>query len=399
MTPSEEEQWAGADRFLADACDQRGGAIADHMSTADVARDMDRLRAALGDEQLTYAGVSYGSFLGVTYANMFPDRVRALVVDGVLDPIAWTTGRGGESSTLPFSTRLQSDVGAQATLTELFRLCDAAGADGCALAPGAAQRYAALAARLRAAPVPLVDPETGETFDYTYSFLVGDTLFALYDSSSWPDLTGFLAAVESQPVAAAAGARLRTLRSDAGFIAKRGFPQYPNSLEGFAPVACGDSDNPSSYADWSAAGAAADAAHGYFGRIWTWVSSICAVWPGPSSDRYAGPFNRTTAAPVLVVGNQFDPATPYQGAVTVASLLPGSRLLTVHGWGHTSLFLSACADAAIGHYLVTIQPPPAGTVCEQDVVPFTAGAAAAAARQRSAARTDVLTPYGRSARG
>ena len=73
---------------------------------------------------------------------------------------------------------------------------------------------------------------------------------------------------------------------------------------------------------------------------------------------------------MLVVGNTFDPATPYHGAVTVAGLLPSSALLTVHGWGHTSLFLSACADQVIPRYLVDRQTPKAGTVCEQDVVPF-----------------------------
>src|SRR6478752_5937212 len=112
-TDDELAQWIAADSTLVNACDQRGGAIADHMATADVARDMDSLRAALGDSKLTYAGVSYGSYLGVTYANLFPDRVRALVVDGVLDPIAWSTGRGNEGSTVPFSTRLHSDDGSQ----------------------------------------------------------------------------------------------------------------------------------------------------------------------------------------------------------------------------------------------------------------------------------------------
>jgi hypothetical protein len=83
-----------------------------------------------------------------------------------------------------------------------------------------------------------------------------------------------------------------------------------------------------------------------------------------------GPFNKRTANPVLVVGNQFDPATRYEGAVTVAALLPSSALLTVHGWGHTSLFLSQCADAAVSRYLLAVVTPAAGTVCEQDAVPF-----------------------------
>ena len=91
---------------------------------------MDLLRAALGDAQLNYVGYSYGSYLGVTYANLFPDRFRALVVDGVLDPIAWSTGAGNSARTQPVSTRLRSDAGASATLEEFFRLCDAAGQSG-----------------------------------------------------------------------------------------------------------------------------------------------------------------------------------------------------------------------------------------------------------------------------
>ena len=77
-------------------CLRNGGPILRHMSTADVARDMDLLRQAVGDEGLTYDGVSYGSFLGNVYANLFPDKVRAVVIDGVLDPVAWTDGPPAE---------------------------------------------------------------------------------------------------------------------------------------------------------------------------------------------------------------------------------------------------------------------------------------------------------------
>src|SRR6476646_8329721 len=147
-TPAEELQWMNADLYLDSNCAQRGGNIADHMSTANVARDLDQLRQAIGDMELTYAGVSYGTMIGQTYANMFPGNVRAIIIDGVLDPIAWTTGRG-DGSTVPFSTRLRSDAGAQATLNEFFRLCDAGGAN-CAFAPHSAARFAALGALLKA---------------------------------------------------------------------------------------------------------------------------------------------------------------------------------------------------------------------------------------------------------
>ena len=112
ITSAEEEIWTSADRYLAGACAQRGGRIIDHMSTANVARDLDVLRQAVGDEKLNYAGYSYGSYLGQVYANMFPGSFRALVIDGVLDPIAWANVGGA----IPFATRLRSDAGAMASL-------------------------------------------------------------------------------------------------------------------------------------------------------------------------------------------------------------------------------------------------------------------------------------------
>ena len=366
-TAEEEQVWIAADRYLADACAQRGGQIADHMSTANVARDLDLLRRAVGDEMLTYAGVSYGSYLGVTYANLFPNKVRAVVVDGVLDPIAWSTGRGGEAATVPFSTRLHSDSGAQATLDEFFRLCDAAG-PACAFSGDAEARFAALAAAIKTSPLVLELPD-GASIEVNYSMLIGVALGAMYDSFGWEFFAADLADLESRATSASLGARLQRFLAPPAYITKRGFPRYPNFIEPFPAIACADSDNPDSYAAWSQAGAAADASS-YFGRIWTWASSLCAQWPHADGDRYMGPFDRATANPVLVVGTLFDPATRYEGAVLVDDLLPNSALLTVHGWGHTSLFMSHCADEAIARYLVDGVTPAAGTVCEQDRAPF-----------------------------
>jgi pimeloyl-ACP methyl ester carboxylesterase len=368
-TPAEEQIWMQADLYLDSSCSQRGGAMGYHMSTANVARDLDVLREAVGDAKLSYAGVSYGTMLGQTYANMFPNNVRAVIIDGVLDPIAWTTG-SGDGSTVPFSTRLRSDAGAQATLNEFFRLCDAGGAS-CAFAPNSAARFAALGNLIKAHPVPITFPD-GSTGEVNYSILIGMTLGAMYDSSSWESFAAALADLEGQASAATLGVRFqRFWHPDNVYITKRGFPHYTNFIESFPAVACSDSDNPHSYGAWSTAGAAADAAFGYFGRLWTWASSICAAWPTSDADRYVGPWNHNTANPVLIIGNQFDPATRYEGAVIAAGLLPNSRLLTVHGWGHTSLFLSSCADAVQTRYLVDLTLPSVGTVCEQDHVPFT----------------------------
>ncbi len=370
VTPAEEALWAAADQYLVGACDQRAARIIDHMATADVARDLDLLRQAVGDDLLTYVGYSYGSYLGVTYANLFPDRFRALVVDGVLDPVAWSTGAPGQGSTLPFSTRVRSDAGAAATLDEFFRLCDAGGSN-CAFAGGAAARFAALAARLRAAPHVIVNPVTGQAIPFSYADLIAIALGAMYDSFSWPSFARFLAFIEARAEPAVIGAQLMALHEELGLITKRGVPRYRNGPEGGTSVLCSDSDNPESYAAWSAAATASEAQFGYFGRLWTWLSSPCVNWPGADEDRYMGPFDAPTLHPVLVVGNQFDPATRYEGAVTVHDLLPNSSLLTLHAWGHTSLFLSGCATFNVTRYLLTGLTPPSGTVCEQDIVPFT----------------------------
>src|SRR5262249_60318894 len=135
-----------ADLYLDGNCAHRGGQSGYHMSTGNVDGDLDVLRQSVRDAKLTYAGVSYGTMIGQTYANMFPNNVRAIIIDGVLDPIAWTTG-GGDGSTVPFSTRLRSDQGAQATLNEFFRLCDAGGRR-CAVAPNSAAPFQALGDKL-----------------------------------------------------------------------------------------------------------------------------------------------------------------------------------------------------------------------------------------------------------
>jgi len=390
VTAEEEAVQATADGALDAACQADGGDIKDHMATADVARDLDYLRQMVGDEGLSFAGYSYGSFLGVTYANMFPDKVRAVVVDGVLDPIAWTTG-SGDADVTPFSTRLRSDAGAKATLDEFFRLCDVAGSAGCAFAGDSAARFAALADALLASPIEIVDPFSGETFLLTYADLIGFMLGSLYGSDGWASTAEVLADIEAQADPAVLGVELEAAWQRTG-LADR-YVRYPNFIEGFVGVACSDSDNPDDHSFWSAAGADADANFGYFGRPWTWASSPCASWSAFDAARYMGPFTAATANPVLVVGTRFDPATRYEGAELVRSLLPASSLLTVEGWGHTSLFLSRCADRVVSQYLLTGRARPQGATCYQDFDPFGAAAAFASDEElvrRSDARRRVM---------
>jgi pimeloyl-ACP methyl ester carboxylesterase len=396
-TPDEEEVLRESDDQLAAACSSHGGAILDHMSSADAARDMDLLRGALGDEKVNYLGFSYGSILGQNYANLFPSRVGAFVIDGVLDPIAWTTGYDQDAKTTPIATRLGSADGAQRTLDEFFRLCDAAGPD-CALAGDSSGRFAALGERLRGHPATITDPFTGDTFTVTYNDLIALTAGALYAPFIWPDLAVLLFDLEQQLSPEVLGHRVAAVRTELGLEAA---PQeeYPNFIEGGTGVGCSDSVNPRSFEVWQAAADAAEATYGRFGRFWHWALSACRSWPDTAGeDRYLGPWTAQTSSPVLVVGNLFDPATPYHGAVAASELLRNSRLLTYGGWGHTAYFSAGnfCVNDHVTRYLVSGELPEAGTVCEPEGSPFgptssaTVGAAQVGAALHGAAVPEAV---------
>lgn len=345
LTRAEERAQRRADRTLGFACLFRWSArsIAKHVSTANVARDMDLIREALGEEQMNFLGLSYGTFLGTTYANLFPDRVRSVVVDGVLDPIAWVN----EEAEVPFSTRLRSDEGARETLEEFFAQCEAAAPGNCALAPNSSERFAAITGALRDEPLVLPTPD-GE-FILTYQIVVGDMLGTLYNAFGYAEFASALAGLEPILSDRSAPPGLDVSVFHGGSDVQE---EYPNVVEGFPAVACADTNNPRSYRVWSAQGAAADEEFGYFGRLWTWASSPCARWRIRDRDRYVGPFDAETANPVLVIGNLYDPATRYEGATTLRGILPNSALLTVDTPGHTSLGLSACAGFLTGRYLL-----------------------------------------------
>jgi pimeloyl-ACP methyl ester carboxylesterase len=256
VTREEERIWIRSDRAVARACAERAGPILNHMSTANVARDLDLLRRAVGDAKLTYAGYSYGSYLGSTYANLFPGKVRVLVVDGVPDPVAWSTGRGNQARTQPFSTRLRSAKGAYETLQEFLRLCDAGGPN-CAFSAGnPARRFDRLAKRLLREPVEFTDPGSGETILVTYAELIGATLGVLYDPPVWPEWAEVLQQLYELISPGAAAASLQDVRARLGAAFQQ--EDYPSFVEGFPGVACSETHNPSNVGAWSRAARAQD---------------------------------------------------------------------------------------------------------------------------------------------
>lgn len=388
VTKAEEQANIVSAKALGVACSSTGRPLSASMSTAEVARDMDVLRRAVGDPKLTFLGFSYGSYLGQVYANMFPDRVRSVAIDGVVDPVAWA-GTPATASR-PVTDRLRSADSAYKALLRILRLCDQVGEQRCRFAPGnPVVNYDVVANRLKKTPLLLQDPFGGEPFAFTYALLIANTLGALYSPDGYAFIDAMLSdlSILTQPPAAAGGRTTAAARSKVmkAFVTRLkaqeakqkkgvlGFP-YDNSLEAFASVMCTDGLNPRHAASWPRAAAAADKRAKYFGRAWAWQSVGCArkTWTARDEDAYRGPFNRRTVSPILVVGSQWDPATSYEGAVKAASLLPNSRLLGNDNWGHTAYGTSPCATSAIDRYLLTKALPARGTYCRGDVQPFEA---------------------------
>ncbi len=162
--------------------------------------------------------------------------------------------------------------------------------------------------------------------------------------------------------AAAAAAKARQGKA-AGFA----FP-YDNSPEAFQSVLCTDGLNPARAAAWKGYAAKAQRTAPDFGPLWTWASAPCAssTWTARDEDAYRGGFSHDTASPVLVVGNYWDPATNYAGAVAAAGLLPNSTLLSSDSWGHTAYGTSPCVTRAVDRYLLSLALPDRGTRCVGD---------------------------------
>ncbi|MFB9684255.1 alpha/beta hydrolase [Amycolatopsis plumensis] len=316
------------------------GALLSHLSTANVARDLELLRQAVGDVSLNFYGYSYGTYLGGTYANLFPDRVRAMTLDGTLDLVANATGKPGQEQQ-PVDVRADVAGAQQQELDQFFAVCAAAGPK-CAFSAGdPKQRFAGIFARASRGP--------------EVASLMKTVGSALYQSGRWKRLAQTLAAMPADP-----GPAVPVLD-----------PAVPAHSPGFLAVQCVDSDNPQSPGDYAALAARESARQPYFGLSAVYSMAQCVGWPARDEDRYTGPWNRPRKNPVLVLNNRFDPATPLHNAEATAAELGDGRVLVVDGYGHTSLDApSACASAAVVRYLTDLAAPAPGTTCPPDTQPF-----------------------------
>jgi pimeloyl-ACP methyl ester carboxylesterase len=356
-------------RQYGEACAANAGPLLSHMSTANVARDMDLVRQALGEEQITYLGLSYGTHLGSVYANLFPESTRAAVLDGNLDAVAWTTGVGNQARKTPFDTRIQSAAGAAATLNDFLASCADAGPERCAFAADGDpfEKWNALLERTREAPIPITLPD-GSPGEVDYSNLVGVTIGTLYDSpAAWASLAADLQGVFANVDTSAAMGRLMASADRAQL---GGFADEPFD-DSFAAVTCSETDNPTNQKAWVKNARKQARVFGAAGEFWAWGSLPCATWPVKDEDRYTGPWEVQTETPILLINNFFDPATSFESAVELQAQLGNAQLLPVAGYGHVAIGSgSTCAVDAFANYVINLELPPVDAVCTQDIVPF-----------------------------
>jgi pimeloyl-ACP methyl ester carboxylesterase len=336
-------------------CVRRNGDLLEHVSTADNARDLDLLRQAVGDERLTYYGTSYGTFLGTTYINMFPDKVRAAVLDGAVAPRAWA-GANPDARKLTTFLRVRSDIGSRDTVAEFMRRCGAARRENCAFSSGTPQstvrKYSKLLDRLKSSPVTIKGQPLDDRAARAY---VQGSIYLLRPLPGFDRFPGWSAVAQFLEQAwRATKARSRGSASRAGVAARPAAAQHASTYITSAgrqlSVVCGESPNPTSLAGNVAQARASYRRAGL--NSWPFVA-MCRGWTARASDRYLGPWNRPTPAPVLVIGNTYDPATPYSSSRRMANSLAAGRLLTVEGFGHTVLLNpSRCAQDRVASYMI-----------------------------------------------
>jgi pimeloyl-ACP methyl ester carboxylesterase len=333
---------------FAEGCGADAPKLLRHVSTVETARDMDIVRAALRDPKLNYVGASYGTFLGATYAGLFPGRVGRLVLDGAMDP-SLAARRLNLDQTAGFETAFQSFAKDCARRTD----CPL-GAKGTKPAQ-VGRNLKAFFRKLDAHPIPTGDADgrkLGEALATT------GVIAAMYDEGAWAQLREALTSAMKHND----GAGLLAL-SDS-YYERDAEGRYTNLMFANAAVNCLDLPAAFSTPDQvRSALPAFEKASPVFGEGLAWASLNCAYWPvRPTGEPHR--IEAKGAAPIVVVGTTRDPATPYRWARSLARQLSSARLLTYEGDGHTAYGRgSKCIDSAIDTYLLHGTPPARGKRC------------------------------------
>ncbi|WP_438801167.1 alpha/beta hydrolase [Amycolatopsis magusensis] len=360
--PQSREEISGtlaAYRDYGQFCKNNAGSLLNHMSTKDVVRDLDKLRAAVGDQKLSFVGFSYGTLIGSTYAGMFPKQTRALVLDGNVDPKLRTSDGVAYDQ--------QRADGFEIALDAFLKKCQQVGPN-CAFSSGNPRaKFDAVRDHLRKQPIGSTD----------LSFFTGGVGSALYSPLRFPGLAEDLQALydaiqpSTDAVSVAAAPTMKVLTPGKNGLADID-PESPyTSDDSYFAVNCSDKPIKIKQSRVPEIAAQTERKSPTFGRYQVFADiAACPVWPAKNPDVFRGPWRAKTDTPVLVVGNYYDPATQYKFSQRMAEQLGNARLLTVDAFGHCILGDAAGVDKIAADYLIDLKVPANGQVFQPNVQPF-----------------------------
>ncbi|GGM99960.1 pimeloyl-ACP methyl ester carboxylesterase [Actinoplanes campanulatus] len=337
VSQAEFDTVAALTKKIADGCTKKYGEDLSDFATEQAARDVDALRAAVGDEKLTYLGYSYGTLLGATYAQLFPQNVRALVLDGAVDPTETFT-QGSE----------QQAKGFERAFTNFTKWCTTE-PSRCPIAPDA--RGAVTDALAKAETSPVRGPDGR---DATAGWVFLGLISSLYTESGWADLAN---AIDDLRTGDATG--IFELADQ--YAEREPDGTYSNLFDANLTVNCVDNQKAPGVAEIRRLQGEWRSKYPLFGAPMAVGMLPCAYWGGGRDPYPAG--EAKGAPPILVVGTTGDPATPYENTADLANMLGVGQVLTWEGEGHTAYPSTTCIKDAVDRYLLDLKMPPEGLRC------------------------------------
>ncbi|MFE9776276.1 alpha/beta hydrolase [Streptomyces sp. NPDC005931] len=336
-TSAEEQVFLGDAADFGKGCQKDAGKLIGHVSTTDSARDMDRIRQALGDEKLNYFGISYGTELGGVYAHLFPGKVGRMTLDAVVDPSADTLGHA-RNQTLGFQRALNNYLESRGSDPEQ-----------------GTREIADLLQRIDADPLPTSTPGR----KLTQTLALTGIILPLYTKDGWPVLTSALEAAEKGD-----GSELLALAD--GYNERDASGRYGTTTHSQRVISCLDDSQRPTMEQTRKVLPEFERISPVFGASLAWdTAGWCHDWPVPGRHR-TPEVSAPGSAPILVVGNTGDPATPYEGARRMADELGEGVgvVLTWKGEGHGAYGSgSDCVDSAVNAYVLKGTVPRDGKVC------------------------------------
>jgi pimeloyl-ACP methyl ester carboxylesterase len=324
-------------RQQVETCAAKYGGTLPLYSTRQAAHDLDALREAVGDDKLTYLGYSYGTLLGAVYAQLYPENIRALVLDGAVDP---------EQDSIASSQ--EQALGFERALDNFAAWCEQA-PDECPLQPDARTVITNVLDDARSSPVPGDDGR-----DATAGWIFTAVISALYSQDLWQPLAAALDELDG-------GDPTGVFELADSYAQRRADGTYSNLFDANTAVNCADDATEITVEQVRDLQDQWRDEYPMFGGPLATSVLTCALWPVAPDPYPTGPAEG--APPILVVGTLGDPATPYESTARLADMLGVGVVLTWEGEGHTAYPDTACISDAVDAYLIDLTVPDEGTTC------------------------------------